>query len=680
MASEDGAAGGAGGAAAAAGGAGGVGGVAEGGSSVQLPIWRMPSPMASPLGFFETAYPLKVYNSLTRTKVPFIPMKGKRVLWYMCGPTVYDSAHLGHARTYLSFDIIRRVMVDFFGFDVVLAMNITDIDDKIIMRSNERGISFAELSRFYETEFLEDMAALGILPVDVMTRISEFVPETLAYIQRIMDNGFAYASNGSVYFDTVAYQESKHDYGKLVPENVGDAGAVDEGEGKLEVESRGRSDKRNPCDFALWKKSREGEPWWESPWGNGRPGWHIECSAMSTAVFNDMADGHVDIHSGGWDLRFPHHDNEIAQAEAHFDFQQWINYWVHSGHLHIEGKKMSKSEKNFFTIREVLDDYSARQLRFFFLRHKYNAPMDYSKAGLAQAVALEKRFSDFFDNVKAKIRTNAVAGAAKWHAADGDHSEHVLANAIVDTRAAVREALADDFDTPAALLHLQRLVTATNKYIAAKEEKDETPVPYLLIQAGDTVTRIFRVFGLVFDYPIGFGDEGGAGAGREETLAPVLDAVTSFRDKVRAAARAGDTAALLAACDEVRDVSLRAAGVQLEDGKEGKPSTWKLRSAEELESEKKEEEAKRDAAAARKAEQRKIMEARKAAADAAGAVNPADMFKDEKDDEGKPAYSKFDADGVPTHDGAGEELPKNRVKKLKKAWAVQKKKFDKANA
>lgn len=290
------------------------------------------------------------------------------------------------------------------------------------------------------------------------------------------------------------------------------------------------------------------------------------------------------------------------------------------------------------------------------------------------------RFSDFFENVKAEIRTNPVKGPSKWEPGTEDKSEHVLATAIVDARAAVREALADDFDTPKALLVLQRLVNATNKYIAAKTDAGEPRVPYLLQAAGETVTKVFAVFGLTFDAPIGFGDSTGAGASREETLAPVLDAVTAFRDEVRAAARAGDMGAVLEACDRVRDDSLRQAGVRLEDGKEGHPSTWKLRSADQLALEAKEEEERRAAADATKAKQRALMEKRAAEAAAAAAVDPSQMYREEKDDAGNLLYSKFDDNGVPTHDAAGTELPKNARKKLIKRWNAQKKKFDKARA
>ena len=228
----------------------------------------------------------------------------------MCGPTVYDETHMGHARTYLAFDIIHRILRDYFGYNVRLVMNITDIDDKIIRKANEAGQPFDSISRKFENEFLEDMGKLNVELPDVITRVSEYVPEIIAFIEKIMKNGYAYESNGSVYFDTKAYSDSpNHTYAKLEPTSVNDAEKFEEGEGVLTSGDDVKKEKKNTFDFALWKKSKEGEPSWDSPWGKGRPGWHIECSAMANEIFKEHP---IDIHSGGVDLRFPHHDNELA--------------------------------------------------------------------------------------------------------------------------------------------------------------------------------------------------------------------------------------------------------------------------------------------------------------------------------------------------------------------------------
>lgn len=243
-------------------------------------------------------------------------------------------------------------------------MNITDIDDKIIKKANEQGKSFDEVSRHYETEYFEDMKALHCELPEVITRVSEFVPEIIRFIEKIIQNGYAYEQNGSVYFDVAKYNDGeKHKYAKLEPTSVNDTALLQEAEGVLTAQA---TDKKNACDFALWKKSKEGEPWWDSPWGQGRPGWHIECSAMAAEFFKEYP---IDIHSGGIDLRFPHHDNEVAQSEAYYDCDSWITYFLHSGHLHIEGKKMSKSLKNFITIRHILETYNHRHIRFLFLLH-----------------------------------------------------------------------------------------------------------------------------------------------------------------------------------------------------------------------------------------------------------------------------------------------------------------------
>ncbi|GMH93982.1 hypothetical protein TL16_g12774 [Triparma laevis f. inornata] len=636
-----------------------------------MPPWTVPPVPSKPRA------ELKMMNSLTKTKVPFTTLSGKNdVKWYMCGPTVYDASHMGHARTYLGFDIIRRILEGWFRYDVSLVMNITDIDDKIIKRSNERGIGFTELARHWEVEYLKDMEGLGVKPPDVMTRVSEFMPEITEYISNIIAKGFAYEANGSVYFDVNKFHgDEKHCYCKLLPTGMGNAELLAEGEGVLSGASDFVDEKKAPNDFALWKKSKEGEPSWDSPFGKGRPGWHIECSVMASDVFKKMGveDGKMDIHSGGVDLKFPHHDNEMAQAEAEAGCSQWVNYFVHAGHLHIKGFKMSKSLKNFITIQQALEQNSARQIRMCFLLHKYNDPMDYGDETMSHAVERETAFNKFFQNVKTVLRAATKDDIAKWAG-----EEAKLGKAIDDCKAAVHDALCDDFDTPTVMSSLQNLVNATNLYLQAKEKEGVKPVVLVVRSAGVYVTRVFKVFGLVpeggdIGFPVGGGE---GGESKEDLLAPFLDAVLDFRSAIRSAARDKDFSSLLKLCDGLRDDVLPGLGVQLED-KEGSKGVWKLANPEDIKRQKEQKEQE----AARKAEEKAAREREAAEKEKANLIAPLDFLKTLTLDDGKTLkYGNFGEDGMPTHNNEGEELNKNQTKKAKKEFEGQKKKYEKAMA
>lgn len=621
---------------------------------------------------------LNIMNSLTREKDPFVTMDGDRhVRWYMCGPTVYDASHMGHARTYLGFDIIRRILTNYFGYNVTLCMNITDIDDKIIERANTRGISITELSQKYEQEFHEDMEQLNVLPPDVLTRVTEYMDDIVTYINDIITKGLAYESNGSVYFAVEAFSSSAiHQYCKLCPEQIHNAELLAEGEGKLTQEFTG--DKRSPRDFALWKKSKSGEPSWPSLWGEGRPGWHIECSVMASDVFSQMGipDGRMDIHSGGVDLKFPHHDNEMAQAEAHSGCAQWVNYFVHSGHLHIQGLKMSKSLKNFITIRQALEINTARQIRFCFLKHKYNAPMDYGDNTLRGAMDTEKKFVEFFHNVKAALRT--AGGLVSDQAQRWGDEEFAVDAATTACMKKVNEAFCDDFDTPAVLTALSDLIKDMNKYLEAVEISDTHKVIALVVRrAGLFVTKILKVLGLIPDnsgVEMGFPFDGTDDVNREEALAPILDVLMSFRSTVRDAARAKDMKGVLTACDEFRDDDLPPLGIRLED-KTG-TSVWKLEDAAKLVLE-------REQAIAQKLqkeeEKRKAAEIAKLKEEAAK-INPIEYMTQiliDVENIKVKKYSKFGEDGMPTHFHDGEELKKNQLKTAKKEFSAQKKANDK---
>ncbi|EFA76443.1 cysteinyl-tRNA synthetase [Heterostelium album PN500] len=591
---------------------------------------------------------LQIYNSLTSSKVPFTPISGgKSVSWYICGPTVYDASHMGHARSYISFDIIRRIMKDYLGYDVQYIMNITDIDDKIIIRSREQGITHTELSRKWENSFFDDLKALNVLPPDALTRVTEYVPEIVTFVEKIIANGFAYESNGSVYFDTEAYMKV-HEYGKLEPSSVGNEKLNSEGEGALSA----GSDKRNNNDFALWKKSKEGEPKWNSPWGEGRPGWHIECSAMAS----DILGANIDIHSGGEDLKFPHHDNEIAQSEAHYGCKQWINYFIHSGHLLIDGLKMSKSLKNFITIQDALKKYTARQIRMLFLIHRYDKPMNYSTESMTNVIEIEKIFTEFFHAVKSIVRDAPQSLAQNWEQVDKD-----LNNQLLETKKKVHEFLLDNFNTTDAIHALNDLVKRTNVYLA---DKNRNPRLAILNNIATYITHILRVFGLVEGSAIGFGSGGSANV--EDTLKPVLDALVEFRNQIRSSAINKDFSKILQSCDHLRDEVLPLLGVKIDD-KSGN-SVWKFEDKEVL---KKEMELKKEIEAKKLAD--KLEKERKEKEKFELSKIPAsELFKKETD-----KYSQFDERGVPTHDKEGNPITKSQLKKLQTAFDTQAKNHQK---
>ncbi|KAL8426889.1 hypothetical protein Efla_002497 [Eimeria flavescens] len=626
---------------------------------------------------------LKVNNSMTGEKTEFIPQEGNRINWYGCGPTVYDSAHMGHARTYVAFDIIRRILSDYFGYDVNMVMNITDIDDKIIARSQEQGVNFLNLARHWEKEFFKDMQALNVLLPSVVTRVSEYVPEVLRLIEEIVDNGFAYESQGSVYFDTQRFKGDKiHTYGRMEPGSVADQSRVLEGEGALGVVS---SEKRHPCDFALWKKAKPDEPSWDSKWGPGRPGWHIECSAMASTILPFP----LDIHSGGIDLRFPHHDNELAQSEAAKNKPQWVNYFLHSGHLHIYGAKMSKSLKNFVTIKECLKQFKPRHIRFLCLMNRWDSPMNYSPDGetMQQAIDVDRGFLNFFSLCKAKLRATSPVSdfEQRW-----TEEEFRLNTMLRETKKKVRQALLDNFDTPEALVSLQHLVSHTNTYL----NTISTVKAPLLKEVATYVMYMLRVFGILTGSDESLNYEGQGEA--TDAVEPLLQCVGEFREQVRRAATtalreigsakrseeengaarptdsAGDFKLLLGLCDELRDKKLPELGILLQDRPDG-TFTYRISAKEEVAKElrlKQEEEQKREAA--KEEERRKLAEAQ-AKKERERSIPPAQYFETLQGDQ----YGTYDEEGVPLTLKDGTELSKSQRKNLLKVLEKHKKIYEK---
>lgn len=794
------------------------------------PQWQKPSG--------STPFPeLQIYNSLSREKTPFQPKdpEGKKVTWYSCGPTVYDDAHLGHARNYVSIDILRRILRDYFKFELIFVQNITDVDDKIILRGRQqhlltefrkenstvesvlptassayeayvrkntpellrapkpeefeglarktyakvldggalegdgppgdkeaklkmhlrtlesaakalqdqaKGITvdefysrtedvllphldtlhgssinaedhsiFTKLTKRFEDRFTEDMAALNCLPPDVITRVTEYVPEIVEFVKKIEDNGFAYAtSSGSVYFDIAAFEKAGNHYARLEPWNRNNKDLQADGEGALSEKATVKtSEKRSDADFALWKSSKSGEPSWPSPWGKGRPGWHIECSAMAS----DQLGRTMDIHSGGIDLAFPHHDNELAQSEAYWTSahsqceHQWVNYFMHMGHLSIKGSKMSKSLKNFTTIRDALarGEWTARGLRIVFLLGSWKDGIEITEDLVKEGAAWEDKVNNFFLKIKSieankGLSPNGVATSVTSSAPADDE----LCKAQLDAASQLREAMCDSFNTPKAMRIISDLITKYNS-IPKQSITDETA-----IVVASWVTEVVRIFGL--DTNPTNGTIGWSGLDISEVAKPFVYSASKLRDEIRQRAKNGtitadamleissavvadveqpvealpfaeiltsfqnDVKALakkdaapkeyLQLCDNLRDVKLWDCDIYLEDALEDgqpamvRPLDEQLKLARQEKDQRDQE--KKAAKAAREEEA-----AKKAAAQAEKGKQPAsEMFKTEE-------YSAWDAEGFPTKDAAGEELAKNKVKKLRKLFDAQSK-------
>jgi len=463
---------------------------------------------------------LKLYNSLHREIQDFAPIEPGRVRMYVCGMTVYDYCHLGHARVMVVFDMVAR-WLRASGFDVTYVRNITDIDDKIIKRAGENNESIRSLTDRFIAFMNEDAEALGVLKPDFEPRATEYVPQMLAMIGQLEENGLAYQA-GPAGAGDVCYAVRKFDgYGKLSGKSLEDLRAGE----RVDV----REGKHDPLDFVLWKSAKAGEPdeaQWDSPWGRGRPGWHIECSAMGS----DILGRHFDIHGGGQDLQFPHHENEIAQSEGAMHANErcaFVNYWMHNGFVRVDDEKMSKSLGNFFTIREVLKKYDAEVVRFFILRAHYRSPLNYSDAHLDDARgALSRLYT--------ALKGRAGDGRLDW---DEPHAKRF------------RAAMDDDFGTPEAMAVLFDLANEVNR----------GHDPKLAIQ----LRGLGGVLGLLQRDPVEF-LQAAPGAAGELAAEDIEERIAA-----RAAAKKAKN---FAESDRIRD-ELKAAGIVLEDGPQG--TTWR---------------------------------------------------------------------------------------------------------
>ena len=467
--------------------------------------------------------PILIYNSLSQKKEELIPLdpKGKIIKMYSCGVTVYDQCHIGHARSLFVFDVIRRYL-KYRGFDVRFVRNITDVDDKIIQRANELHKTSHDVSESNIVLYYADMKSLGIDKADSEPKATENIPDMVKHIEGLIKQGCAYAADGDVYFSVRQFPQ----YGKLSGQSI---------EKMLEaVRIEKDSKKKDPLDFALWKKSKEGEPSWPSPWGPGRPGWHIECSCMSLKHLQCET---LDIHAGGRDLIFPHHENEIAQSEA-LTHQPFAKYWIHHGLLTINGQKMAKSLGNFITVQDALKKYGVDDLKMFFLFSHYASAIDYTDEKMEEARKALQRFDILFWKAYEILQGQTIAGEG-------------AADFITKHKQRFITAMDDDFNTPEALACLFDLINATNKFIS--ERQNDKNYPAVIYQAVDIIEDLAgNIFGL-------FSNE------------PETDLSTKEQELLeqRKTARANKN---FKKSDELRDL-LRQKGIAVEDTKAGQ--TWR---------------------------------------------------------------------------------------------------------
>lgn len=463
---------------------------------------------------------MKIYNTLTRQKETFIPLEENKIKMYVCGPTVYNFFHIGNARPFMIFDAFRNYM-EYRGYEVTYVQNFTDVDDKIIKRANEEGISPIEVAEKYIAEYFKDADALGIKRATVHPRVTENIENIITFIEELISKGFAYELNGDVYFNSQAYKE----YGKLSKQNLEELNLG----ARIDV----NDEKKHPIDFALWKAKKEGEIGWQSPWGEGRPGWHIECSVMSARYLGDT----IDIHAGGQDLIFPHHENEIAQSEARSG-KQFARYWMHNGYINVDNQKMSKSLGNFFTVRDILSEFSGQVIRFFLLSAHYRNPVNFSKELILQAKAGMERLAN------SKERLVFTISHAKGQM---NESELELVSALENHRDRFIEAMDDDINTADAISIIFELARFSNTNVTENSSLEWAEKNLSLFNELTGVLNIIKA-------------EDTASNDNEQIEKLIKDRVEAKKNKDFALA------------DAIRD-ELKSMGIEIEDTRQG--TKWK---------------------------------------------------------------------------------------------------------
>ena len=462
---------------------------------------------------------MKIYNTLTKRKEDFIPLEEGKVKMYVCGPTVYNFIHIGNARPMIVFDTVRRYM-EYKGYEVNYVSNFTDVDDKIIAKAIEEGVPAEEISERYIKECKKDMADMNVKPATTHPLATQEIDGMIQMIQTLIDKGFAYAVNGTVYFRVKNFKE----YGKLSHKNLDDLQS-----GFRSIQVSGEDQKEDPLDFVLWKPKKEGEPYWVSPWSEGRPGWHIECSVMSKKYLGEE----IDIHAGGEDLVFPHHENEIAQSEC-CNGKIFAKYWMHNAFLNIDNRKMSKSLGNFFTVREIGEKYDLQVLRFFMLNAHYRSPLNFSAELMEASKSALDRIVTCVDQLKHLLES-----------AQGEElsqSEKAMLPEIEGLVKKYEESMEDDFNTADAIAAVFELVKFTNTQVDGSSTKAFAELLF------DKITGLCDVLGLMVNK-------------KEEVLDSVIESLIEER---QAARKAKD----FARADEIRD-QLASMGIILKDTREG---------------------------------------------------------------------------------------------------------------